>query len=351
MDKPRKIIFPDGREEVVRFVHLQRKGAGGFAIPGHLPGAYNHYVLVTDNATYEVKHYKDLESIVRDGPLVSDSELPAIILLKENKTCEFPDLPANENPDNERWRFVGCHPHTAVEETRLQREALERDKTVSQVPDHKPDAQVVSPRAREGAAEPSAQYVFHRSGDFWEIVFEGHKLPPVRHLEGMTYLCKLLSRPGHDFSARDLYELENPPPPEALCRNNREGAEIAANYGTGGKTQRLLEGQTPDKLRRAKAALEQKLEDTDLSSTQREHIEEQIEAIDKVLSASRVATATGGATFEPKENKQPRQAVSKTIDKAVDVLTEQYGNLGKHLGSAVLKGNTFFYTGGLTWET
>ncbi len=352
MTKPRKIIFPDGHEEVVRFVDFERKGAGGLAIPGFLPGAYDHYSLVTDSATYQLKIYKDLKSIEHGGALLTDSELPSLILLRENKSCEFPELPANGKPDCERWRFVGRRLHTVAEETRLQRETLERDKTVFQAPDHKSDAQTVSPRELGGAGASSAQYVFRRSGDYWEIVFEGLKLPPIRHLAGMTYLCKLLSRPGHNYSARDMYELENPPPPEALSRNNREGAEIAAKYGTGGEPQRLLDGQTPHKLRQAKDALESKLESPDLSEKQREHFEEQIEAIEKALSDFRVSKATGGATFEAKDDKRPRQAVTTAIERAISAIVEkQYGgNLAKHL-VAVHTGKTFSYVGTLNWET
>ena len=350
MDKQRKIIFPDGREEIVRFVELDRKGAGGIGFPGYIPGVYDHYFLVTDNATYHLKIYKEVGPM--DRVLLTDAELPLIILLKGNKTCEFPELPENGKPDCEKWRVESPRPHTVPQAMRLQREALGRDKTVSQLPNHKAAAQAVTPHAREDAASSSVQYVFRRSGDYWEIMFEGCQLPPVRHLAGMTYLHALLSRPGHVFFARDMYEQENPPPPEAVSHKYREGAEIAANYGTGGKPQRLLEGQTPQNLRRAKDALELKLESPDLSEKQREHFEDQIEAIDNALSGCRVSKATGGATFEAKEDKGPRQAVAGAIERAIDAIAEkQYGgNLAKHL-VAVHKGQTFSYVGALTWET
>ena len=51
MDKQRKIIFPDGREEIVRFVDFETKGyVGVVELPGLYCAAYDHYSLLTDNA-------------------------------------------------------------------------------------------------------------------------------------------------------------------------------------------------------------------------------------------------------------------------------------------------------------
>ena len=350
MDKQRKIIIPAVREEIVRFVVFETKGyAGEVELPGLYCAACDHYSLVTDNGTYKLKVYKDRKSVIaRGGVLLTDSELPSTILLKGHRSCEFPELPENGKPGCEKWIVESRRPHTEAESARLHREALKRGKTVSKAQDHK----AVAPHARKDAASSSVQYGFRRSGDYWEIVFEGRQLPPVRHLAGMTYLHALLSRPGHVFFARDMYEQENPPPPEAVSHKYREGAEIAAAYGTGGEPQRLLEGQTPKNLRRAKDAFELKLESPDLSEKQREHIEDQIEAIDNALSGCRVAKVTGGATFEAKEHKGPRQAVAGAIERAISAIAEkQYGgNLAKHL-VAVHKGKTFSYVGALTWET
>jgi len=218
-------------------------------------------------------------------------------------------------------------------------------------------AEILGEKAAQKCAEmgPAAEYVFRRigdKGDFWKIVFEGCELAPVRHLAGLTYIHALLSRPGHYFPALDLYEMENPPPPEVVAPSKRKtlDSEDRERYGTGGRPHRLLEGQTPDNLRKAKAALEAKCEDDDLSEKQRDHFEDQIAEIEKALSNSRVAAATGGATFEDAEAKQPRQAVSKTVSKAVAAMAES-PTLVKHLSAAIHKGNSLFYTGGLTWDT
>ena len=78
------------------------------------------------------------------------------------------------------------------------------------------------------------QYVLRRNGDVWNIVFEGHELPPVRHLAGMTYIAELIKAKGMPISAADLYRIEHPPTGEALDAAHKDKDEIAMAYGTGG---------------------------------------------------------------------------------------------------------------------
>lgn len=215
----------------------------------------------------------------------------------------------------------------------------------------------VVPEAR--AVEPKANpYTFQRGsdkGDFWHIVFEGQALPQVRHLAGLTYLRAILASPGRQVSALALYRLENPPPPEEVTPNKGEALDPAARkwYGTGGTAQRVMEGLSPEKLRACKAALEATLENEDLSDKQRDCIDEKIKMFDKELNTAHVARATGGATFEPKIAKGPRQSVAASINYALDVIADKPngGNLAKHLHGAVIKGKTLSYVGGLTWQT
>ena len=199
-------------------------------------------------------------------------------------------------------------------------------------------------------------YVFRRNGnksDFWEIVFEGHKLDPVRHRAGMTYLHALLSQPGKDIAALVLYEIENPPPPQFVSppKGNAMDPIERERYGTGGSRQTILDGTTPAQLKKAHDALEAKLTDPDLTERQREHTEDQMAAIDKALSNCRVATAAGGATFEVKQTKKCRQTVSAAIDSAIKALSKQSKDIVNHLKPAVRKGKICIYTANQTWKT
>ena len=63
--------------------------------------------------------------------------------------------------------------------------------------------------ADDEAEEKKANYVFKHQGDFWTIVFQGEKLPPVRHNKRMLYLYELLKKPNKNISALELVQIIN----------------------------------------------------------------------------------------------------------------------------------------------
>lgn len=203
--------------------------------------------------------------------------------------------------------------------------------------------------------EPKSKYVFRRrgdNGDFWQIVFDGRELPPVRHVAGMTYLHALLARPGHTFAALDLYRMENPPPPETVSpsKENALDWEDRDQYGTGGSQSIVMDARMRKEIAERIDELKKMIEDPDLDLEEKDECREELRKLDKARTAGHVATATGGISFEDKETRNPRQTVAKAIGKAIDVLVEQSGSLVKHL-AAIRKGKNLVYTGGLTWET
>lgn len=98
--------------------------------------------------------------------------------------------------------------------TKEQAEKVFRERLIAQAGRQHSTPAEVTDQPRE--LKPTPEHVFRRRGDFWQIVFEGRELPPIRHVTGMTYIRALLARPGRTFAALDLYEMENPPPPEAV---------------------------------------------------------------------------------------------------------------------------------------
>ena len=200
----------------------------------------------------------------------------------------------------------------------------------------------------------AVEYAFLRDGDYWNIVFEGNKIPAIQHVAGMTYLHAMLSHPGHPDDALALYRLENLPPPEVVTPINGEELDPAARkqYGTGGATQKVFDPQAIAEIRKVLAERKDELSDT-LLLEKRGRLEEEIETLEKFLEDSTVAFASGGPTFEPKAEKGPRQAVAGAIDRAIDKIAkiQNGGNLAKHLRGAVLKGKALSYAGGLTWQT
>jgi hypothetical protein len=177
-------------------------------------------------------------------------------------------------------------------------------------------------------------------------------------LAGMTYLHALLARPGYAFPARDLYEIENPPHPESLPRNNPEGAQIATEYGTGGKQAPVMDLEMRKAIIARKAEVEEELKETELDVQAKEDREEEIERLKKALASRPATEGNVGATFEAPETKVDRQAVCRAIERAVASLAEQThgGGIAKHLGNVkdggnIHMGSTLLYNGGMNWET
>lgn len=197
---------------------------------------------------------------------------------------------------------------------------------------------------------PKEGNVFRRTGDYWEIVYDGSALSPVRHLLGMTYIQTLISHADEDISARDLYEKAHPPPPESLSHVSvpSDGSQSISDGG-----QRLIDEKALKALRERDADIKAKLASDDVSITMKEELTDELAKIDKYLMSARVSSPTGGATFARAEQKEPRQAVCKAIDTALDSIgrAEDGLDLARHLRNAIQKGTTLRYIGSTTWST
>lgn len=213
--------------------------------------------------------------------------------------------------------------------------------------------------ARDGGAStekvnPIPAFAFYRDGgDVWRCIYEGRELKPVRHLAGMTYIHKLLALAGRPIDARDLYEIENPPDAAVVSRNSPEACDIAAKYGTGGHAHKILTPETRKDYQRRCKAHKIKLADSNLSPKQKDMLEDELEKLEKALSAARVARAVGGASFEDGSIKRPRQTVAGAIDRALDAIAKANPGaaLVKHLRPALVRGYELHYVGGLNWKT
>jgi len=214
-----------------------------------------------------------------------------------------------------------------------------------------PSPQRTETRHEHKTTQPN-EHVFCRmgdEGDYWQIVFEGRELPPVRHRKGLTYLHALLARPGDFFPALDLYEKENPP--ASVGDADYEGGEMRRQHGTGGKSVRHMDIETRKAVNKRIAELREEMKCPELGWIEKGEREKELRKLENHL-------ATGGAVFEPTEKRQPRQAVCAAISRAVDAIAEQEGggNLAKHLcstrdGGTIEMGKQLSYVGGLNWQT
>ncbi|MCE5262646.1 MAG: hypothetical protein LLG97_03835 [Deltaproteobacteria bacterium] len=68
---------------------------------------------------------------------------------------------------------------------------------------------------REGKGEV-VENAFYRRGDYWEIWYEGQKLNPIKNVDGIDYIVRLLDTPYKTINVSDLYETIHPRQRDAM---------------------------------------------------------------------------------------------------------------------------------------
>ena len=72
-------------------------------------------------------------------------------------------------------------------------------------------------------------FVFRKAGDYWEMKFEGRKLPPLKHLDGFLYIRYLLSIPNKPISSIQLFHVKDLPVPDS---NNLDASDLQSMGGS-----------------------------------------------------------------------------------------------------------------------
>ena len=206
------------------------------------------------------------------------------------------------------------------------------------------------------AAAEDEDYIFRRmgdNGDNWQIRFDGRDLPLVRHRKGMIYIRELLSKPAVSIESAILYRLATPISPEDMHNIDLSGQTFIKETGDeGASRQPLYDQKSKNALIQAQKALELKLAE-ELSDHQRDSLENELESVEKALRSIAAVAHKGELTFEPKEEKNPRQAVSGAIDTAINALEKmsEGTEIARHLKIAINKGKTCTYTHSHVWVT
>ena len=191
--------------------------------------------------------------------------------------------------------------------------------------------------------------IFRRMGENWQIRYDGRDLPLVRHRKGMIYIRELLSRPLDQITAAELSAIANPPSPDVLdIPRADEGASIEEARGNGGSRHEILDKATKDDLVLLKDEILSRREGAE-SGDKRAQYDDDLKEVDEWLRLKDVNAHRGGAVFESKADKNPRQAVSDAIQRAIQAIGDD--KLMRFLTMAIKKGAKCVYTGGQEWIT
>lgn len=182
--------------------------------------------------------------------------------------------------------------------------------------------------AVEGRVRPS---VFRREGEYWSVSFEGEAFR-LKDAKGFSYLARLLSEPGREFHALDLFTSSAGAGEPAA----QEGLSVSSGEAAGP----VLDAE-------AKAAYRRRLEDLDEEIEQAEANNDPERAAkaaeERDFFVRELASAVGlGGRDRPSDSaaERARVNVTKAIRSAVRRVEEHSKPLGQHL-ERTLRTGTF----------
>jgi hypothetical protein len=182
--------------------------------------------------------------------------------------------------------------------------------------------------------------VFQKTGQFWTISYEGHTFR-LKDSKGLQYLHFLLVHPGEEFHVqRLLAEVEGnfSSSGDGATMNERQFLDDGLNVSSLGDAGRLLDDQAvkayKQRLEDLAAELEEAKKFNDFERA--EHLEEEIEALTKELSAAYGLDGRARKLADPGE--KARKTISKAIGRALEHIKENDESLRHHLQNTLSLG-------------
>ncbi len=166
-------------------------------------------------------------------------------------------------------------------------------------------------------------HVFRKSGEAWEIAFEGDRfhLPDSK---GLAYVAFLLSQPHKTFFVAEMVEASS-------------GEKVAM-----GSTGELQTPEATRKLRSEAADLREELAEAKKNRDigRQAAIAEELSKVEATLAS---AAGRGGKLRKNTDADRLRKAVSKAIKGAYKAIKKHDMELWRHLSNSVKMGSTFSY--------
>lgn len=173
---------------------------------------------------------------------------------------------------------------------------------------------------------PTPEYYFHPVGDFWLISYENERIF-VEDLKGMSFIARLLSKPGIRFKLEDLYFEFNPVP-------EGQKSKVEESY------QASIDPETKYTVRKEIETLQEKQK----KSTDESEINNFHEKIDELRSYLNGSLGLGGKARNLNTGLEKiRKSVWKIIDKSIDRIGDYLPHLGMHLKNSIKTGSELYY--------
>jgi hypothetical protein len=206
-------------------------------------------------------------------------------------------------------------------------------------PHYKKSEKTQVSRARPSPVPPqNKDNIFRKEGDFWNVVFQAEKLPPLKHCIGFEYIARLLEGQKYE-KPLDLYYEVNGVPDVVVGRRATEFASeedlSIPSLLSGGRDVNQQEDIKSE--RKADEDLQQRLRQlsSDRIEAKENNDEASLNAID--TEYERIVTELKGHTISRRRrkwdngNKKAQVAISKAIKRALKHIQGHHSELGDHL--------------------
>lgn len=188
------------------------------------------------------------------------------------------------------------------------------------------------------AAQPGASLnVFHREGDYWTVIFDGHT-KRIRDLKGMRYLARLLADPGREYHVLDLVAAETLG--DAHADRHAAATLPRSAFGDAGE---LLDPTAKAAYRRRLAEIDDDLEQARATGDTERAAQADAERDFLVRELARAFGLSGVARRAASASERARASVTRAIRQAMARIGKHHPELAEHLIRTIRTGTYCAY--------
>lgn len=190
-------------------------------------------------------------------------------------------------------------------------------------------------------ASPEAE--FRREGEYWTISYCSETFR-VQDAKAVRVIAHLLRNPGHQFHARELAALDNPPSsadnsPRALDRY--EADEISGDLGDAGPGfDGRARAEYREHLSEVRSAIDEAERNNDIGRAAK--LRAEADALSSEIA--RELGLQGRERKQSSHSERARLAITKSIHRGIDKIRELNPALGRHLANSIRTGYLCWYT-------
>ncbi len=198
--------------------------------------------------------------------------------------------------------------------------------------------------------------VFRPNGDFWQIVFQGKRVPPIRRNKRMLYIVELLKNPHKEISALELCRMVNRTEQQISGKEDYAGEDDhSTSTKTGLKREESLNAIDDTAVKEYQARLEELRGDLDKAKDSNNDSEEiriqgEIDFITQELTSNH---GVGGRLRKfADERKRAKDTARVSINRAKNDIKPHSEELFQHLENTIRTGDTCSYKPdqGIDWQ-